>query len=42
MTGAFRWIIAALGTVVLLAFSYGLALLGEPSSAWLWGLFVEF
>jgi hypothetical protein len=32
------WALAALATVGALVASYGLALAGEPSSAWLWGL----
>jgi hypothetical protein len=32
------WALAALATVGAHAASYGLALAGEPSSAWLWGL----
>ncbi len=31
-----RHAIAAAGTVAVLAWSYGLAIVGEPSSAWLW------
>lgn len=31
-----RHVLAAVGTAIILATSYGLASLGEPSSEWLW------
>lgn len=35
----YRWKVIAIGVVALgLCASYGLALLGEPQSAWLWGI----
>ncbi|WP_281353344.1 hypothetical protein [Jiella pacifica] len=36
MSAGFRISAALGGTVAILALSYGLALLGEPSSVWLW------
>ena len=33
-----RWAVVVLGVLIGLAASYGLAMAGEPSSAWLWGV----
>lgn len=33
-----RWALLIAGTIACLSLSYGLAVLGEPSSAWFWGL----